>query len=143
MNLAVSYSVWDCEELLEASIRNIRPATSYINVVWQKYSWDNQECSKTLEPLLHRLKEQGLVDNIIFYEHQGKVKYRAAKERQKRNIGLVFQDFAVFPHMRVKDNIAYAIKSTIRKTEVKEKVVELAFVLAEQQAGSELGVKRA
>ena len=29
---------------------------------------------------------------------------------QDRNIGLVFQDFAIFPHLLVKDNIAYAIK---------------------------------
>lgn len=45
---------------------------------------------------------------------------------QKRNIGLVFQDFAVFPHMNVKKNIAYAIRSKNNKSDVNNKVYELA-----------------
>ena len=32
------------------------------------------------------------------------------KKIQKRKIGLVFQDFAVFPHLSVFDNIAYPLK---------------------------------
>ena len=37
--LGISYSVWDGEELLEQSIKQIRPVADYINVVWQKLSW--------------------------------------------------------------------------------------------------------
>ena len=33
------------------------------------------------------------------------------KKVQKRKLGLVFQDFALFPHLKVKENIAYALKS--------------------------------
>ncbi|TFH36055.1 MAG: ATP-binding cassette domain-containing protein, partial [Bacteroidia bacterium] len=29
---------------------------------------------------------------------------------QQRNVGIVFQDFAVFPHLSVYDNIAYPLK---------------------------------
>jgi ABC-type sugar transport system ATPase subunit len=29
---------------------------------------------------------------------------------QKRNLGLVFQDFSLFPHMRVRDNISFPLK---------------------------------
>ncbi|MFH1937259.1 MAG: ATP-binding cassette domain-containing protein, partial [Bacteroidota bacterium] len=32
------------------------------------------------------------------------------KRIQERNIGLVFQDYAVFPHMTVRENIAYPLK---------------------------------
>jgi ABC-type sugar transport system ATPase subunit len=33
------------------------------------------------------------------------------KKVQKRKLGLVFQDFALFPHLKVSENIAYALKS--------------------------------
>ena len=49
---------------------------------------------------------------------------------QKRGLGLVFQDYAVFPHMSVYDNIAFGLK--IRKVpqpEVDEKVKEMANLL--------------
>jgi len=44
---------------------------------------------------------------------------------QDRNVGYVFQDHAVFPHMNVFDNIAYPIKKKFSKEEVKRKVEEI------------------
>ncbi|MBN34263.1 MAG: ABC transporter ATP-binding protein [Rhodospirillaceae bacterium] len=35
---------------------------------------------------------------------------------EERGVGLVFQDFALFPHMRVKDNIAFGLKGLDRAT---------------------------
>lgn len=35
---------------------------------------------------------------------------------QKRNVGLVFQDFALFPHLTVAQNIAYGLKENIKET---------------------------
>ena len=29
----------------------------------------------------------------------------------KRNMGMVFQNYAVFPHMSVRDNVAYGLKN--------------------------------
>ncbi|MFC4737865.1 ABC transporter ATP-binding protein [Bacillus daqingensis] len=46
------------------------------------------------------------------------------KPPQKRKIGMVFQDFALWPHMTVFENVAYGLKATGRKREVKEKVAE-------------------
>jgi len=49
---------------------------------------------------------------------------------QKRGIGLVFQDYAVFPHMSVFDNMAFGLK--VRKTpkhEIAAKVDEIARLL--------------
>ena len=34
---------------------------------------------------------------------------------EKRNIGMVFQDFALFPHLRVEDNVRFGLKSLSRK----------------------------
>ncbi|MCD4725741.1 MAG: ABC transporter ATP-binding protein [Bacteroidales bacterium] len=46
---------------------------------------------------------------------------------QKRNIGLVFQDYTVFPHLTVKNNIAYPLKSRkFNKIAINRKIDELA-----------------
>lgn len=42
---------------------------------------------------------------------------------QKRNIGMVFQNYAIFPHMSVRDNVAYGLKKRKMKgTELKKQV---------------------
>ncbi len=44
----------------------------------------------------------------------------------KRGIGMVFQNYAVWPHMRVFDNVAYGLKlQKLRKQVIKEKVREI------------------
>lgn len=44
----------------------------------------------------------------------------------KRNIGLVFQDYALFPHMSVYENIAYGLKQQgALKTEIRNRIDEL------------------
>lgn len=46
---------------------------------------------------------------------------------QKRNVGLVFQDYAVFPHLTVRDNIAYPLKSKkTNKAAINKKIYGLA-----------------
>ncbi|MCF6366177.1 MAG: ABC transporter ATP-binding protein [Bacteroidales bacterium] len=46
---------------------------------------------------------------------------------QKRDFGLVFQDYAIFPHFNVFDNIAYSLKNKhLSKKEIKNKVKEIA-----------------
>ncbi len=45
------------------------------------------------------------------------------KKIQKREIGLVFQDLAVFPHLSVKENIGYPLKNNkINKSVIREKI---------------------
>ena len=44
----------------------------------------------------------------------------------KRNIGMVFQNYAVFPHMTVRENVAYGLENRkIPKKEIKERVDEI------------------
>ncbi len=46
---------------------------------------------------------------------------------RNRNIGLLFQDYAIFPHMNVFDNIAYSLKAkNMSKKQIRDKVGTLA-----------------
>lgn len=48
----------------------------------------------------------------------------------KRNMGMVFQNYAVFPHMSVKDNVAYGLKNQkLPKSEIDKKVNEILEVV--------------
>ncbi|WP_068268399.1 ABC transporter ATP-binding protein [Caviibacter abscessus] len=47
---------------------------------------------------------------------------------EKRNVGYLFQEFALFPHMNVYQNISYGI-SKLSKREVKERVSELLEIV--------------
>lgn len=85
--LGISYSVWDGEELLEQSIKQIRPVADYINVVWQKLSWYGKPCNPGLEKLLLKLKDKGLIDEIIFFEPDLSLN-PSYNEINKRNVGL-------------------------------------------------------
>lgn len=45
-------------------------------------------------------------------------------EAHKRDIGMVFQNYAIFPHMTVKENVAYGLKAKkIPKKEIEKKVM--------------------
>jgi len=82
---AVSYSVWDGEELLEASIRQIRSQVDYINVVWQEKSWTGMPGNPNLKQELEDLQRQGLIDELIEYQSLCNETYQ---EPAKRQLGL-------------------------------------------------------
>jgi len=52
------------------------------------------------------------------------------KPPQKRNVAMVFQDYALYPHMRVYDNIAFPLKiKKLSKEEIDERVKGIAELL--------------
>jgi iron(III) transport system ATP-binding protein len=52
------------------------------------------------------------------------------KNPWERNVGLVFQDYALWPHMTVYDNIAYGLKiRNVPKDEMNERIHRIASVL--------------
>ncbi len=69
--------------------------------------------------------------NVIsgLIEYQGSVLMDGVpldgKPPHKRGVGYLFQDLALFPHMKVEDNIAYGLKARGEKN-VKERVLELS-----------------
>jgi len=55
MKLGISYNVFDGEELLESSIRQIRNQVDYVSVVYQKVSNFGKECNENLIDNLNNL----------------------------------------------------------------------------------------
>ncbi|MBU3190446.1 ABC transporter ATP-binding protein [Clostridium bowmanii] len=48
------------------------------------------------------------------------------KQPNERNVNTVFQNYALFPHMNVYDNIAYGLKiRKVNKVEIKKRVIEM------------------
>ena len=54
---------------------------------------------------------------------------------EKRNVGLMFQDFALFPHLTILDNVAFGLKSLPREDAHREALAALARVGLERHAG--------
>jgi len=87
MRLGISYNVFDSEELLEGSIRQLRNLANYISVVYQKKSNYGNDCNENLEEVLQNLKDCNLIDEIV--EYVPEIKNGAhSNEVNKRNIGL-------------------------------------------------------
>lgn len=87
IRLGVSYNVFDSEELLEGSIKQIRSLASYVSVVYQKKSNFGYDCNSDLLEVLNNLKAKKLIDEIIEYHPNIFIK-PAFNEVNKRNIGL-------------------------------------------------------
>jgi hypothetical protein len=102
--------LFDGEELLEGSIKQIRNQVDYISVVYQTVSNFGNPCDSGLVPLLERLKSEGLVDEL--FEFSPKVnKGGHSNETQKRNIGLALSQGAGCTHHMSMDSDEYYLPS--------------------------------
>lgn len=82
-------------------------------------------CGKTT--LLRAIAGLGLVDSGRIMIGDRDVTYLPPKDR---NISMVFQSYAIFPHMRVFDNIAFGLKMRrVPKEEIKRRVQSAAELL--------------
>lgn len=86
MKLGVSYNVFDGEELLEGSIKQIRGLVDYVSVVYQTTSNFGNKCTPGLVTLLEKLKDDGLVDELFEFKPMSNNGH--GNEITKRNIGL-------------------------------------------------------
>lgn len=60
-----------------------------------------------------------LGDECVFSSHR-----KLFKPVQKRNLGMVFQDFALWPHLTVFENVAFGLRATKQTREIRERVAE-------------------
>jgi len=74
-----------------------------------------------------------------YIELNGRVLFDSTKDINvppgKRKVGFVFQNYALFPHLTVVDNIAYGIR-TLPTAEVTEKINKLLGLLRLEQLGT-------
>lgn len=83
----ISYNIFDGEELLEDSILCIRDLVEYVSVVFQTESYWGNKCSEGLEDLLLRLKNEGLIDDLVKYDNNPQLSPHQ-NQILKRNLGV-------------------------------------------------------
>ncbi len=87
MILGVSFNVFDGIELLQFSLKNIRPCAQHVSVVYQDTSNLGNASSLNASHVMSKLKGQGLIDEIHLYEPNLAFGGHF-NEVNKRNIGL-------------------------------------------------------
>lgn len=82
-------------------------------------------CGKTT--LLRMIAGFNSIEDGSIYFDKKRINDVAA---HKRNIGMVFQNYAIFPHMTVRENVEYGLKlRKLNKAEIKEKVDHILDVV--------------
>ena len=77
-------------------------------------------CGKTT--LLRMIAGFNSIEGGDFFFGEKRINDVAA---HKRDIGMVFQNYAIFPHLTVKENVAYGLKARkVGKKEIEERVAE-------------------
>ena len=83
-------------------------------------------CGKTT--LLRMIAGFNTIDEGSIYFDDQSINHLPA---HRRNIGMVFQNYAIFPHMSVRDNVAYGLKARgIRGAELARRVDEALELMA-------------
>ena len=121
MKLGISYNVFDGEELLEDSIKQLRNLVEYVSVIYQKTSNYGNKCDENLIPLLDRLKSNGLIDELLEYSPEIN-RGSHFNEIEKRNIGLKLSKKNGCTHHMSMDTDEYFINEQFKF--LKDKMIE-------------------
>ena len=97
--------------------------------VLQRFTWTvdrpmvlmgRSGCGKTT--LLRMIAGFNSIEGGDFYFNEERIN---DKEPSKRNIGMVFQNYAIFPNLSVRDNVAFGLKNRkVDKDEIKKRTDE-------------------
>lgn len=87
MKLGICYMVFDGEELLPFAIKKIRNNVDHVSVTYQSVSYWGNPADPILLETLEKLKKEGLVDELIFYETNLNLSPKE-NELNLRNLGL-------------------------------------------------------
>jgi len=86
-SLAMNINAFDASELLEPLLLEIRDQVDVVNAIWQQKSyWKNPIAKEDMDEL-YRLKEIGLIDELIEFKPNFS-KYSREQECDKRNMGI-------------------------------------------------------
>ena len=107
--------MFDGEELLEPSLLNIRKQVDYINVVYSTQSWTGEYQNKGVVQVVQKLKDKGLIDEIIEFEPNQKLS-PVKNETAKRNLGLAYAKKAGVDYFMTMDGDEFYDESELVKT---------------------------
>jgi hypothetical protein len=127
--LGIAYNFFDGEEILEQSVKSVRPYANYIVLVYQETSNYGHPITKKALKLLNKLHTQGLVDQLVKYmpARQGN---GGAQETRKRNIGVQLCRQAGCTHYLSMDaDELYTKQFAIAKDQVMAGNYDLSFCL--------------
>lgn len=79
---------------------------------------------------------EGIDQGAIKINHKTVTQQKIVVPPNKRNIGMVFQDFALFPHLSIAKNIGYGLKGS--KSEVTHRVNELLSLIKMESYGNRM-----
>lgn len=86
-SLAININAFDATELMELQLSQIRDQVDEVNAIWQKKSYCGNDMDKKDWDELNRLKEIGLIDNLIEFKPNFS-KFERKQECDKRNMGI-------------------------------------------------------
>ncbi len=82
-------------------------------------------CGKTTTLRMIAGLESPTGGEIWMADKQGKIEHVTHRAAHERNVSLVFQNYALFPHMNVLANVSYGLKMTnVKKTDAKARAIE-------------------
>jgi iron(III) transport system ATP-binding protein len=82
-------------------------------------------CGKTTTLRMIAGLESPTAGEIWMADKNGKLENVTVRAAHERNVSLVFQNYALFPHMDVLANVGYGLKmSGVKKSEAKERAIE-------------------
>lgn len=121
IKLGITYSLFDGEELLEASLKSVRSSAHYINVVYQTHSWYGEPTQSPLLAIVQGLQQQGLIDEIILYQPNLAINAHE-NEITKRNIGVEAVKKSTCDYLLIMDVDEFYLEKEI--TYAKEQMIE-------------------
>lgn len=111
--LSISLNCFDCEELIEPILVNIRSVVDHISIVYQEYSNQGNRHSINIHKYMDYLKSLNLVDDVFHFEYRGQAPHAA--EIKKRNIGLLLARNAGCSHYISSDCDEFYFKEELEK----------------------------
>ncbi|MBT5940201.1 MAG: ABC transporter ATP-binding protein [Rhodospirillaceae bacterium] len=75
-----------------------------------------------------------LQQGVVRFGEKVVADYRTQTPAEKRGVGLMFQDFALFPHLNVRDNVAFGLKE-LSNTDRQQRIDEVLAQVNMQEHG--------